>query len=373
MDQDQDVVLRSVAGFARVLRAIGIEADPERVHAMVASLAALDPTRSNDVYWAGRIALCANHEDLPRYDRAFGAYFGGHAPSRSGRQHVVEVEREIALPVAANAEGQAAGERTRAATASHQELLRNRDVARLTDQERMQVNRLIALMRAPAPMRPSRRRFAGRGDLIDRPRSMRAILENAGEPTRLRTERRATRPRRIVLLIDVSGSMIAYADSLLRFAHACLRSRPGTEVFTLGTRLTRVTRELSLRDPNAAMAAVSKAIPDWNGGTRLGEELKEFLDRFGHRGTARGATVVLASDGWERGDVRLLAAQTARLQRLSHQLLWVNPHKARQGFQPVTAGMAAALPYVDDLVEGHSVAAFDQLTTRLTSGGRRRA
>jgi uncharacterized protein len=166
----------------------------------------------------------------------------------------------------------------------------------------------------------------------------------------------------VVLIVDVSGSMSPYADVLLRFAHAAVRSAPrSTEVFSAGTRLTRVTRELRHREPDAAMTAVSEAIPDWSGGTRLGEELKEFLDHFGQRGMARGAIVVIASDGWERGDTTLLGEQMERLHRLAHRVVWSNPHKAQPGYEPLTGGMLAALPYVDDFVAGHSLAALEEL------------
>jgi len=161
----------------------------------------------------------------------------------------------------------------------------------------------------------------------------------------------------------VSGSMSPYADALLRFAHAAARARPSsTEVFPIGTRLTRVTREMRQRDPDRALAASGSAIPDWSGGTRLGEVLKAFLDRWGQRGTARGAVVVVCSDGWERGGTELLGEQMARLHRLAHAVVWVNPHKGREGYEPLTGGMQAALPSVDVFVSGHSLAAFEELT-----------
>jgi uncharacterized protein with von Willebrand factor type A (vWA) domain len=188
-------------------------------------------------------------------------------------------------------------------------------------------------------------------------------LRSGGEVTRLMHRRPQPRPRRVVLLIDVSGSMSPYADALLRFAHAAVRARPAaTEVFTIGTRLTRVTRELRLRDPDKALAASAAAIPDWSGGTRLGEVLKAFLDRWGQRGTARGAVIVVCSDGWERGGTELLAEQMTRLRRLAHAVVWVNPHKGRVGYEPLTGGMQAALPSIDHFVSGHSMAAFEELT-----------
>jgi uncharacterized protein with von Willebrand factor type A (vWA) domain len=166
-----------------------------------------------------------------------------------------------------------------------------------------------------------------------------------------------------VLLVDVSGSMTPYADALLRFAHAAVRARPAsTEVFTIGTRLTRLTRELRRRDADRALEASGHAIPDWSGGTRLGEVLKAFLDRWGQRGTARGAVVVVCSDGWERGDAGLLGEQMVRLRRLAHAVVWVNPHKGRDGYEPLTGGMQAVLPSVDHFVAGHSMAALERLS-----------
>jgi uncharacterized protein with von Willebrand factor type A (vWA) domain len=160
--------------------------------------------------------------------------------------------------------------------------------------------------------------------------------------------------------------MAPYAEAMLCFAHAAARRRAGTEVFTVGTRLTRVSRELRAPGPDAALAAVSAAVPDWSGGTRLGEQLKAFLDQWGKRGTARGAVVVIASDGWERGDPARLGQQMQRLHRHAYRVVWVNPHKAKPGYAPLTAGMAAALPAVDDFVEGHALAALERLAAVLS-------
>jgi len=365
-------LLARLVGFARALRAAGVDAGPDRVQAMVAALAELDLAREHDVYWAGRLTLCAGPDDLPRYDRVFAGWFGGERPDPLRRVPVVRIPREVAVPGGDDARADP-GDPSTAATASPQEVLRHRDVSALNAAERAELNRLLALLAAPAPLRSSRRlRPDARGPLDPR-RTVREMLERGGEPARLRRHRRSQRSRRMVLLLDVSGSMAPYADTLLRFAHACVRQRPRTEVFTVGTRLTRITREIAARDADAALAAVSATVPDWSGGTRLGGELKAFLDRYGQRGTARGAVVVLASDGWERGDPSLLAEQMARLHRLAHRVVWVNPHKAREGYRPLTAGMAAALPHVDDFVSGHSLAALERLTALVSQGGVRRA
>jgi uncharacterized protein with von Willebrand factor type A (vWA) domain len=249
-----------------------------------------------------------------------------------------------------------------AVQASADEVLRSRDVAELTPAEREHLRRLFALL-VPAPMRPSRRRRPSPQGAVHPARTVRRALRSGGEVTRLHHHRRQGRPRRVVLLVDVSGSMAPYADALLRYAHAAVRARPSsTEVFTIGTRLTRVTREMRLRDPERALAASGSAIPDWSGGTRLGEVLKAFLDRWGQRGTARGAVIVVCSDGWERGGTELLAEQMVRLRRLAHSVVWVNPHKGRAGYEPLTGGMQAALPSVDHFVAGHSMVAFEELT-----------
>src|SRR5206468_6329409 len=192
-------------------------------------------------------------------------------------------------------------------------------------------------------------------------RTVRASLRSGGEMVRQAHLEPSERPRRIVLLCDVSGSMDPYARALVRFLHAAVVGRGRVEAFALGTRLTRITRELSSRDPDAAVAAAAHAVSDWSGGTRLGEGLRMFNDRWGIRGMARGAVVVILSDGWDRGDPEVLSAQMGRLARVAHRIVWVNPLKAAPGYAPLARGMAAALPYVDEFVEGHSLASLEHL------------
>ena len=367
----------SLVGLARTLRAAGVAVSPERVQAAVAAAAALDPGRLADVYWAGRVTLCATPAELGRYDTVFRAYFGDR-PASLVRRPRSTVARLRLVPAGLAPEGDGGegdddndGRAGASAAASSVEQLRHRDIRTLSPTERHDLNRLLAVMRLPGEVRRARRhRRAARGD-VDASRSMRAVLRAGGEPARLHHRRSAMRPRRVVLLVDVSGSMDVYANALLRFAHAAAR-RGGapTEVFALGTRLTRLTREMAQRDADAAMAAVAAALPDAGGGTRLGPLLKEFLDHWGQRGTARGAVVVVLSDGWERGDADLLGRQMARLQRLSRRVVWANPRKAAPGFAPLAAGMAAALPFVDDFVEGHSLDALEHLAHIVLGRGR---
>jgi uncharacterized protein with von Willebrand factor type A (vWA) domain len=353
-----------LVGFARTLRHAGLDADPQRVQALLAAAAALDVTRPRDVYWAGRLTLCAEPDDLPVYDAAFTAYFGGHAPVRGMPAPVPATAPRLAAPfsTASIMDGERAPDSTVQLVASSVEVLRHRDVAALSAVERAEVRRLVALLAPGTAPRPSRRFRPARGGGVDRPRTVRRMLRHAGEAGRLAYRSRRPKPRRLVLLLDVSGSMSPYADALLRFGHAAVRRRPTlTEVFTLGTRLTRVSRALRYRDPDLALRAAGSVIADWHGGTRLAESLGAFLDRWGQRGTARGAVVVLCSDGWERGDPALLAAQMSRLSRLAYRLVWVNPHRGKPGYAPLAGGMAAALPYLDDFVAGHSLAALEEL------------
>ncbi len=354
-----------LVGFARALRAAGVDAGPDRVQALLGALALLDPAGRFDVYWAGRLTLCGSRDDLERYDRVFAAYFAERDTSGPPPRPVPPARRRAfvrapgAVPRGATRSGPDTAVPT-AVRADPADVLRHRDIAGLTAAERDQLRRLLAAFRPRGETRRSARRHPSRRGDVDPRRTVRELLRRGGEPARLLRHTRLERPRRIVLLVDVSGSMGPYADALLRFAHAASRGTR-TEVFTIGTRLTRVTRELGHRDPDTAMAALAAAVPDWRGGTRLGELLRGFLDRWGSRGMARGAVVVLLSDGWERGDPALLAGQMRRLHRLAHRVIWANPRKARPGYAPLAAGMAAALPSVDAFVEGHSLAALERL------------
>ncbi|MCW2599867.1 MAG: hypothetical protein JWM02_1696 [Frankiales bacterium] len=362
----------SLVGLARTLRAAGVAATPDRVHAAVEALALLDASRREDVYWAGRLALCGTGDEGRRYDIVFAAYFGDRPGSVVRRQRLLTPALQLVAeegPTGDSDDEQTGG--AASAAASSEEQLRHRNVSALTAAEREELHRLLGLMRLPGEVRRTRRYTPSSRGEVDPRRTLRAWMQAGGEPAALHHRRHRFRPRRVVLLVDVSGSMERYAGALLRFAHAAAR-RGGTptEVFALGTRLTRLTREMARRDPDAAMAAVAEAMPDAGGGTRLGLLLKEFLDRWGQRGFARGAVVVILSDGWERGDVTLLGEQVARLQRLAHRVVWANPRKAAPGFAPVAAGMAAALPHVDDFVEGHSLAALEHLAAVVRGAGR---
>jgi uncharacterized protein with von Willebrand factor type A (vWA) domain len=354
------------AGFARALRAAGLDVTPDRTAAFLTAVAeagAGDPTR---VYWAGRATLCSEPEHIGTYDKVFDAWWRGEVPTR-GRRSQPAVQVVPSAPLTGDGTGQESAEADVVrAMASDTEVLRHRDVAELTLAQRAELARAFQSLAVALPRRrASRRRPYGRGEL-DARRTLREQLRRAGEIGRIRWRRPSSKPRRVVLLIDVSGSMSAYADALLRLAHRVLRSGMSggarVEVFTIGTRLTRLTPALRAhRDPEAALKAAGELVPDWSGGTRLGEVLRAFADRWGQRGLARGAVLVICSDGWERGDVTLLTEQVERLRRLSHLLVWVNPHRGKAGYLPVQQGIAAVLPHVDEFVAGHSLAAFEQV------------
>jgi uncharacterized protein with von Willebrand factor type A (vWA) domain len=368
-----------VVALGRALRSAGVPAGPDRVAEAVRAVTALDPLAYDDVYWAGRVTLCAGRDDLARYDAVFAALLAGDVPRLRPRSRLLTRALPVALAGPDTTEGDGGDGDEQAVlrgAASTVETLRHKDVTTLSGPEKAALRRALAALTLPGERRPSRRwRPSPHAGAVDPRRTVRDLLHSGGEPVRLRRRRHADRPRRVVLLVDVSGSMSGYADALLRFAHAATRRRgTTTEVFTLGTRLTRVTRELATPDPDAALAAVAAAVPDWSGGTRLGALLREFLDRWGQRGMARGAVVVILSDGWERDDPRRLGAQMRRLSLLAHRVVWCNPRKARPGFAPLAGGLAAALPYVDDFVAGHSLAALQRLAQVVAgvggSGGR---
>ena len=354
-------VVEVLLGFTHALRAAGVGVTSDRAQAFVDAASRVGVGDRTAVYWSGRSTLCSGPDDFARYDQTFDTWFAADQPRGKPRDPSPRTVQQADLE-AEEGVGQSGEEHAVALLASQQESLRHRDVATLSPAERAATNRLFARLTVSAPLRRSpRRRPHRRGD-IDPARTVRDQLRRAGEPGPLRRRQHKPRPRKVVLLIDISGSMEAYADSLLRLAHCVVAEAPRTtEVFTLGTRLTRVTAAMRIRDAENALATAGETVPDWSGGTRLGDVLRAFVDRWGQRGMARGAVIVIASDGWERGDPVLLGEQVRRLQRLAHLVIWSNPHRGKVGYAPVQGGIAAALPYLDALVAGHSMASFAEL------------
>jgi uncharacterized protein len=357
---DADEIL---LGFTVALRAAGVRVTHDRAQAYLAATAVAGAGDATAVYHAGRATLCGSPDDLDRHDQVYEAYFNAleGLPRRGpGRPPSVLVSVS-ALPTS-EADGAEPGEADVVhGLASTAEVLAQRDIAALSANEKARLTAMFATLRPRPPLRRTGRRQSWhRGDL-DASRTLRASLRRMGEPAGIEWRRRTRRPRPVVLLVDVSGSMSSYADALLRLAHRISQVADRTEVFSVGTRLTHLTRAMDARDPERALVAAGRTVPDWSGGTRLGESLKVFLDRWGQRGLARGAVVVVFSDGWERGDAGLLGAQMARLHRIAHRVVWVNPHRGKDGYEPVQRGVVAVLPHVDDFVAGHSLAAFAQV------------
>lgn len=345
-------------GFADAVRRVGVPVTADRAQTFLDAARRVGAGDRVMTRAAGRATLCGSPDDLERFDAVFDAWFTTHrvGPMRP---------RTDARPVSALAlvpqpgEGEEGEQGSQVTVASAVEVLRHRDVSQLSAQERRRLVALFAELHPISPTRRAVRRRPSRHGEVDAARTMRASLRQMGEPSTILWRRRGTQTRRVLLLLDVSGSMSGYADAQLRLAHRLVTSLPRVEVFTLGTRLTHVTRALRQRDVDRAMTAAGQTVPDWSGGTRLGDTLKVLLDR--RRDMARGAVVVVVSDGWERGTPDLLADQMRRLHRIAYRVVWANPHRGKDGYVPVQQGIVAALPSVDDFVAGHSLAAYQEL------------
>ena len=363
-------MLDAAVTFGRVLRKMGLPAGPDRVVEFVRAVEELDVTRREDVYWAGKVTLCSRPEDLDLYDRAFRLFWDGEEPRRIVQPPKFRLSlsgaKDSAQPPKKTVEKSERGEEAVRLRYSPVNVLRKKDFAECTPEEFAELYRLLADLNLSGDLRKSRRLGPAPRGRRDARRTLRDALRTGGEPLRHRYRKARNQPRRVVLLCDVSGSMASYSRALLRFMHASVASGEPVEAFVLGTRLTRVTRELADRDPDRALGEASRAVEDWSGGTRLGDTIKEFVDLWGQRGMARGAAVVILSDGWDRGDVEVLAESMERLARLARRVIWVNPLKAKPGYRPLARGMAAALPHVDVFLSGHNFESLEELARAIS-------
>jgi hypothetical protein len=342
--------------FGRALREAGLPVGTGRIAEFCRAAALLEP---RDLYWAGRATLVARPEEIAVYDRVFAEFFGGQVGSAPGEWVTVSV-------------GLAVEEAVDVGLASPLELLREKSFARCSDAELGVIRELMARTPVLPPPRRSRRLAVASRGTPDLRRTLRRSLRTGGEPVDRAWRRRQLRSRRLVLLLDVSASMTDYSRALVLFAHAAVRAVRRCEVFCFGTRLTRLTAALRAADPDEALVLAAALALDRDAGTRIGESLKCFLDEFGHRGLARGAVVVICSDGLEIGEPALLAEQASRLGRLAFRLVWLNPLKGDPAFEPLTRGMRAALPYVDELASAHNLESLQALAGLLaTQGGSR--
>lgn len=372
--QDVTPVERVAVAFVTALRWVGIDVPVGSALTFYQALGAVGIQRRDSVYWSGRAAMVHDPEEFEAYDYAFAAFWHGDEVV-IGRDDEPD-ESGIVLAVDQDDPGQGDDPDQPDAPVialrySAHEVLGAKDFSEYDADELAEAQRLMQRMATVGGRRPSRRRVPtsrtrGRPDLR---RTVRQAIRCGGEPLQRRFTTPGDRLRRVVFLLDVSGSMETYARALVRFVQAAVAGRRRVEVFTMGTRLTRVTRELSGSDPDRAVAQASAVVSDWSGGTRLGESLREFNNQWGQRGMARGAMVVILSDGWDRGGPELMAEQMGRLQRLTHEIIWVNPLKASPGYQPLAQGMAAALPYVDRFIEGHCLDSLEILAALLAEKG----
>ncbi|BAN03651.1 vWA domain-containing protein [Ilumatobacter coccineus] len=360
---------RIAVAFTRVLRGAGMKVPTSCTHTFADALCELGLDDRSNTYWAGRATLARRPEDIEIFDRAFAVFFDG----RTAPLDLVDDE-PLSITIAVDTDddddddgaesGEANDDPTIELRFSSTEVLRHKDFAQYSDDELQHAHDLMSQLRLVGSPRSSLRlepskRMTPKPDIR---RTMQTAIRSGGEPIERHFRRPSTRLRRLVLLLDVSGSMEPYARALLRFVHAAVAGRQKVEAFALGTRLTRITRELGSRDPDVALSAASERVTDWSGGTRLGDGLREFNDQWGVRGLARNSIVVILSDGWDRGDPDELSEQMERMHRVTHRLVWVNPLKVTPGYAPLARGMAAALPHVDHFVEGHSIAAMEELT-----------
>jgi uncharacterized protein with von Willebrand factor type A (vWA) domain len=360
---------KMAVAFARILRGAGLDVPLDSVIVFVGALTQLGLENRENVYWSAHATLIRRHEDVQIFDRAFKVFWEQQIAVETATFE--EQQESITLLVDdedANTDDSSAepieDENTIALRFSKIETLREKDFAAYNQLELREAEQFMASLRLAGPPKKSLRlmktnRHGARHDIR---RTMRATLQHDGEPIERYWREPSTKLRRLVVLLDISGSMEPYARALLRFMHAAVVGRQRVEAFTFGTRLTRITKELTSRDPDKALAQTSAQVSDWSGGTRLGECLQSFNDNWGVGGMARGSIFVILSDGWDRGDPKVLADQMSRLSRVAYRVIWVNPLKVSPGYAPLARGMAAAMPYIDEFVEGHSLEALRELT-----------
>jgi uncharacterized protein with von Willebrand factor type A (vWA) domain len=373
-----DPVTRLVA-FGRDLRHRGLPVGTGRILTFVRAVGSLGSVDRDGLYWAGRASLVSSKPDIETFDAAFEQWIRTLAPEGELRIQLdlpapdvdwgepppdleVRTGRTAASWSGAGDDEESDGESVIRVVASAAEVLREKSFADLTGDEQERVAALIRRLAVRVPSERTRRlRPSPKGSAFDVRRTLRRSLRTQGEPFQRAWRARGTRHRPLVLLLDVSGSMAPYSRALMQFAFAAMAAGRRVEVFVFGTRLTRVTRTFRTRDPDRALREIGRLVQDWEGGTRIGESVKSLLDGWSQRAALRGAVVVLCSDGLERGDPELLRAQMARLRRLAHRLVWVNPLKGSPRYEPLARGMAAALPSVDVFVSGHNLERFEEL------------
>lgn len=367
------------AAFGRRLHEAGVPVTPERSARFADALSLTQPYSRTRLYWVARAVFVSDQSQAKVFDRVFFEVFGGAAPAPAEEVPPGDVRAAPGddrpprdaraggggsfAAASPGADATPAEETPVPMAASDEERLHAKRFEALEPGELAALYRLMAELEVAAPIRRTRRaQRARRGAHIDLRRTLRGSLRTAGDPIRLARKRRREVRRRIVLLCDISGSMEPYARAYLQFLTCAGRE---AEAFVFATRLTRITRALATRSPERAIQRAAAAAPDWSSGTRIGEALKAFNDRHGRRGMARGAVIVILSDGWERGDPALVGREMERLARLAYRIVWVNPRVAAKDYAPRVGGMAAAMPHIDALVAGHTLEAMHEVVEQI--------
>ena len=410
-----DDLALTAARFGTALRAAGVPADPGRCERFARAVTVARPTTGRALYLCALATLVSTQAQIEILDAVFGAMFGGVGdaaapPGRdgpgqgaqpSGGSSPGDILTQAALAarthsaqegppgqpehsadglVLAEGEDEDAGpgpeeeaQATRAVIASATERLAGKDFAELSPAELLMLSGLMRKLTLAVPMRRSRRpRPTAHGGRTDLRATLRHARRTGGHPVRLARRAPLMEPRRLVVLCDISGSMEPYARAMLQLLY-CAAGGAEAEVFTFATRLTRITGTLAHARPSLALQQAGQAAPDWLGGTKIGESIKEFNNSYGRRGMARGAVVVIISDGWDTGDPEVLGREMERLSRVAHRIVWVNPRTQSPEYRPLAGGMAAAWPYCDAVVSAHTLHALDDLTAALAHPARRRA
>lgn len=371
-DPDGAPFIGLLVSFAGELRGAGLAVGSGDVLVYCSAASALDPADLVDLYWAGRTTLVNRHDDIARYDEVFRRFFlDAEGPQEDVLALMLRASAQaqgaLAIPSTEPGEDDGEDDAFLGWMASDVDVLKRKSFAACTPQELAALRRIMTRIRLTPPRRRTRRSAAARtGPRPDPRRTVRESMRMHGEPTRLYWRRRKVRLRPLILILDISGSMADYSRNLLQFAHSAKRSAGRVEVFCFGTRLTRVTGAMECRRPDEALERAARAAFDWDGGTRIGDCLDAFVRDWARRGLCRGGVVVICSDGLDRGDPAVLAAAMERLSRLSHRLVWLNPHKGDDpGFRPSTLGMLVAAPHIDLLLSGHDLASLEKLAALL--------
>jgi uncharacterized protein len=362
--------------FAGELRTAGLAVGSGDILLYCSALSRLDPADLVDLYWAGRTTLVNKHDDIAVYDEVFRRFFladegADEEPLTLMLRASAQAQGALVMPSNEPGESELQDDAVLGWMASDVEALKHKSFAACTPEELAALHRIMARIKLTPPRRRTRRSAPARvGTRPDPRRTVRESMRMHGEPTRLYWRRRKVRLRPLILILDISGSMADYSRSLLQFAHSAARSAGRVEVFCFGTRLTRVTGALECRNPDEALERAARQAFDWDGGTRIGDSLDAFVRDWARHGLCRGGIVAICSDGLDRGDPAVLASALERLSRLSHRLVWLNPHKGDDpGFRPSTLGMMIAAPHIDLLLSGHDLASLEKLATLLPKLG----